>query len=284
MSWATITGAGTTTATKFHGDAMNKINNMFNGTDVSDTVSIHSNVIWTFENGSFKIRNPADTFSYLFTPSAIAADRTITLPLLTGNDTIVTEAHSATLTNKTFDANGTGNSITNIENADIAAGAAIDLSKLASDPLARANHTGTQLASTVSDFDTQVRTSRLDQMTIPTALINLNGNNIDNIQKTIFDITAITSSTTIALDFNTDDLNTLTLTHNTTFSSSNLAAGKQIEVHIASASAQTLAFPAGWTFYGDKPTTTTAGKDSVLYLTSLGSADSDVKAVFVEEA
>lgn len=45
---------------------------------------------------------------------------------------IVTEAHSATLTNKTFDADGTGNSITNIENADIKTGAAIDRAKLAS--------------------------------------------------------------------------------------------------------------------------------------------------------
>jgi hypothetical protein len=39
-----------------------------------------------------------------------------------------------------------------IVNADINASAAIDLSKLATDPLARANHTGTQLSSTVSDF------------------------------------------------------------------------------------------------------------------------------------
>jgi hypothetical protein len=41
-------------------------------------------------------------------------------------------------------------------------------------PLARANHTGTQLATTVSDFDTQVRTSRLDQMAAPTASVALN--------------------------------------------------------------------------------------------------------------
>lgn len=40
-------------------------------------------------------------------------------------------ALSATLTNKTFNANGAGNSITNIENADIAAAAAIAYSKLA---------------------------------------------------------------------------------------------------------------------------------------------------------
>jgi hypothetical protein len=41
-----------------------------------------------------------------------------------------------------------------IVNADINASAAIALSKLATDPLARANHTGTQAASTISDFNT----------------------------------------------------------------------------------------------------------------------------------
>lgn len=44
--------------------------------------------------------------------------------------------------------------------------------------LARANHTGTQLASTVSDFDTQVRTSRLDQMAAPTASVSFNNQKI----------------------------------------------------------------------------------------------------------
>jgi len=37
-------------------------------------------------------------------------------------------------------------------NANVGACAAIALSKLATDPLARANHTGTQLAATISDF------------------------------------------------------------------------------------------------------------------------------------
>lgn len=41
-----------------------------------------------------------------------------------------------------------------IVNADIATGAAIALSKLATDPLARANHTGTQTLSTISDAGT----------------------------------------------------------------------------------------------------------------------------------
>lgn len=68
-----------------------------------------------------------------------------------------------------------------ITDAKIAAGANIALSKLATDPLARANHTGTQLASTISNFDVQVRTSRLDQMTAPTAALSLNGQKITSL-------------------------------------------------------------------------------------------------------
>jgi hypothetical protein len=68
-----------------------------------------------------------------------------------------------------------------IDNGDIAAGAAIALSKLATDPLARANHTGTQLAATVSDFDTQVRTSRLDQMAAPTADVSANNHKLTSV-------------------------------------------------------------------------------------------------------
>jgi hypothetical protein len=68
-----------------------------------------------------------------------------------------------------------------IVNSDINASAAIALSKLATDPLARANHTGSQTASTISDFDTQVRTSRLDQMAAPTASVSANSQKITNL-------------------------------------------------------------------------------------------------------
>lgn len=42
-----------------------------------------------------------------------------------------------------------------------------DGGKTVAEVLARENHTGTQTAATISDFDTQVRTSRLDQMAAP---------------------------------------------------------------------------------------------------------------------
>jgi hypothetical protein len=44
--------------------------------------------------------------------------------------------------------------------------------------LSRTNHTNTQAASTISDFDTQVRTSRLDQMAAPTADVSFNSKKI----------------------------------------------------------------------------------------------------------
>jgi hypothetical protein len=68
-----------------------------------------------------------------------------------------------------------------ITDAKIAANAAIQLSKLAVNPLARANHTGTQLAATISDFDTQVRTSRLDQFVAPTSAVSLGSQKITNL-------------------------------------------------------------------------------------------------------
>lgn len=49
------------------------------------------------------------------------------------------------------------------------------------DPTDRATHSGTQLAATISNFDTQVRTSRLDQMANPTAAVSLNSQRLTNV-------------------------------------------------------------------------------------------------------
>ena len=68
-----------------------------------------------------------------------------------------------------------------IVNDDINSSAGIALSKLATDPLARANHTGTQTASTISDFDTQVRTSKVTDLTTPTGSFSMNSQKITNL-------------------------------------------------------------------------------------------------------
>jgi hypothetical protein len=88
---------------------------------------------------------------------ALTADRTLTVAYGTSSTTAA-RGDDARLSDTRTPTDGT------VTDAKVASGAAIALSKLATNPVARANHTGTQLAATVSDFDTQVRTSRLDQM------------------------------------------------------------------------------------------------------------------------
>lgn len=75
-------------------------------TDETGTGSVVFATSPTIDTPTFKtlvkVNNPADTFAYTITPAAIAAERTLNLPLLTGTDTIVTEAFTQTLTNKTL--------------------------------------------------------------------------------------------------------------------------------------------------------------------------------------
>lgn len=68
-----------------------------------------------------------------------------------------------------------------ISNADIASDAAIALSKLATDPLARANHTGTQSSSTISDLKNTVTGYKLNEFAAPTAAVSLNSQKITNV-------------------------------------------------------------------------------------------------------
>jgi hypothetical protein len=145
----------------------------------------------------------ADAFETTLTVTDPTADRTITLPNVTG--TVVTTGDTGTVTG-TMIADNTivnaeisstagiaysklslGGSITSadlvdgtIVASDIANGT-ITAAKMVTDPYARANHTGTQLAATVSDFDTQVRTSRLDQMAAPTGSVSANSQKITNL-------------------------------------------------------------------------------------------------------
>lgn len=54
-------------------------------------------------------------------------------------------------------------------------------SALATDPLARANHTGTQTAATISDFTTAVQAIRWNTLSTPTTAINAGGQLINNV-------------------------------------------------------------------------------------------------------
>ncbi len=90
----TISGTGTAT--------------IFSALTLSATTAI-------IPSSGLKLRNPANTFQYSIVSSAIVANRNVTIPLLTANDTFVTAAFSQTLTNKTI--NATNNTITDTSTA-----------------------------------------------------------------------------------------------------------------------------------------------------------------------
>lgn len=64
---------------------------------------------------------------------------------------------------------------------DAVAASNIPNSALATNPLARANHTGTQAANTISDLATVVKAYRLDEFAVPTASVSMNTQKITNL-------------------------------------------------------------------------------------------------------
>ena len=156
--------------------------------------------------------------------------------------------------------------------------------KLATDPLARANHTGSQAQSTITNLTTDLSSkaplaSPTFTGTVTTAAVDVAGNNIDNIQNLVHDI----STTTTALDFSGDQLQTISISADTTFTTSNLAAGKSKTIKITTdGSTRTLTFPA-WKFVGTKPTDQAASKVGILTLTSFGTTDADCVAAYAVE-
>jgi hypothetical protein len=105
------------------------------------------NITVTGVGGAPVYTDPAD-WSFL-APNFIVHNGAGTIPTVTNIEVDYTAAASAPPP-------GSVTSVTiqddTIEDVDINSAAGIQLSKLATDPLARANHTGTQLSGTISDF------------------------------------------------------------------------------------------------------------------------------------
>ena len=79
---------------------------------------------FVFRSGAFTVTIKGDTV----TP--ITKDITINIPDGDASQLLVTNSSTNTFTNKTYDADGTGNVLTNVENANIKAAAAIDAAKI----------------------------------------------------------------------------------------------------------------------------------------------------------
>lgn len=71
----------------------------------NDQANTFGDYAQSFKDNVIRIYNPANTYYYTLTAGAIVANRVINLPVLVATDTIVTENHTQTLTNKTISAN-----------------------------------------------------------------------------------------------------------------------------------------------------------------------------------
>ena len=87
-----------------------------------------------------QINDSASDHQYVFAAGNLAADRTVTLPVLTGGDTFAFEAHTQALTNKTIVAGS--NTISGIVNANLSGSAAISNANLANSTITLAAESG----------------------------------------------------------------------------------------------------------------------------------------------
>ena len=87
-----------------------------------------------------QINDTSSDHQFVFAVTELAADRTVTLPQLTGNDAFTFEAHTQTLTNKTI--NSSNNTISNIVNADLSGSAGITNANLANSTITMAAESG----------------------------------------------------------------------------------------------------------------------------------------------
>ena len=208
----TVTGIvdaniGAHTTTKITTTAKGQLNSSIVYTDQANALGDFN---FTFKDNRLLINNPADTFAYTMIAAAIAANRSITLPLLTGNDTMVTEAFTQTLTNKTLDA--ANNTVSNIVDTNIGTHTTTKISTT-SKSLLNSSIAYTDAAITLGDFNFTLKDNRL--------LIN---NPADTFNYTII-AAAIAANRTITLPLLTGNDVMVTEAFAQTLTNKTLAAG-----------------------------------------------------------
>lgn len=112
--------------------AFNNVTGVFTNTpaDLSTFITASSSDALTNKTGNISMFT--NNSGYITASSSdTLTNKAGNVDMFTNNAGYLTGASTDTLTNKTIDADGTGNSITNIENANIKASAAIDATKIA---------------------------------------------------------------------------------------------------------------------------------------------------------
>jgi hypothetical protein len=190
----TITGTGAIAGTftgnltgNVTGTVSGNAGSVTNGVYTTDTGTVTSTMIanGTILNADINASAAIDKTKISGTAVTVADTGTVTSAMIA--DATIVNADISTTAGIAYTKLSLGGTITSadlvdgtIVASDIANGT-ITAAKMVTDPYARANHTGTQLASTVSDFDTQVRTSRLDQMAAPTGSLSVNSQKITSL-------------------------------------------------------------------------------------------------------
>ena len=106
--------------------------------------------------------------------------------------------------------------------------------------------------------------------------LDMAGTDLDNIQNLIHDISA--SGTDI--DFTEDEVQTISISANTTFTTANRAAGKSKLLKITTdGTLRTLTFPA-WDWVTDIPADQAASKNGYLTITSFSTTDAAIVAAY----
>ena len=112
--------------------------NVISGNTVAQTLS--SKTLTSPVMTTPQINDSASDHQYVFAVGNLAADRTVTLPVLTGGDTFVFNAHAHTLRNKTIVAGN--NTLSGVVNANLSGSAAISNANLANSGITMAAESG----------------------------------------------------------------------------------------------------------------------------------------------
>lgn len=107
---------------------------------------------------------------------------------------------------------------------------------------------------------------------------------VDNTMEINSGILTYAATKTLNFDLITGTYQTMTLTGDVSFITSNLQNGRSVTIRlITGASDRTLTFPGTWKFIGDKPIRINAGKVGVLSILSFGTTNADVVVGYAEE-